>query len=403
MTDQLDDLGLSRTFRAVDGRLAVENAVDKISEPAFSGGQAQHYSGPVGTVVDAKYKVLSLLGEGGMGSVYRVRHLLLEKEMALKTFRTAKLSPDAWARFQREAQAIGKLSHVNIVQVFDFGIGEQNLPYYTMELLVGESLAEKLKRVTRIEVEEVLRIFIDVASGMAHAHGQGIVHRDIKPSNIFMQRSKGPDTAKIVDFGLAKLATSQSLESQSLTATGLIFGSPLYMSPEQSMGLDTDQRTDIYSFGCSLFHALTGEPPFVGKSPLATIYLHQDRLPRRLSEAAAGVVFPERLEAIVGMLLRKDPSQRYQTMLEVQSELKKVQLGQTVNASQSGRAKDKAIPRKAEALEKPKASAGATGRPRMALFAGLATVIVMAGLTFGLSAKLGRPNNEINRPEAASK
>jgi serine/threonine-protein kinase len=321
MPDDLEDLSLSRTFRMVDGHLALEDTFEKILQVSSAGLGSKHSLGLTGTVIDSKYKVLSFLGEGGMGTVYLVLHLLLNKEMALKTFRTANLSPDAWRRFQREAQSIGKLTHANIVQVFDFGIGEQNFPYYTMEFLVGESLAGRLERMGRLRTHEALPIFIAVAGGMAHAHRQGIVHRDIKPANIFMEQSKGLGTPRIVDFGLAKLAESQSLDSQSVTAEGLVFGSPLYMSPEQSHGLDTDQRTDIYSFGCSLFHALTGVPPFVGQNALTTVLMHQQEVPPRLVQAAGGRTFPERLEVIVAKLLAKDAKRRYQSFDEVEREL----------------------------------------------------------------------------------
>lgn len=326
MPDDLEDLSLSRTFKMVEGRLAFDDTFEKILNAGKRSDSPKHSARLLDTVVDSKYQVLSLLGEGGMGAVYRARHLLLNKEVALKTFRTASLSPDSWRRFQREAQSIGKLTHANIVQVFDFGIGEQNFPYYTMELLVGESLADRLAREGRLQAEEALPIFIAVAEGMAHAHRLGIVHRDIKPANIFLERSKGKGNAKIVDFGLAKLATSQSLDSQGMTTQGLVFGSPLYMSPEQCDGLETDQRTDIYSFGCSLFQALTGTPPFVGKTALETIFMHQETVPLRLGQAAPGVIFPERLEELVAKLLAKDAKDRYKTFESVGKRLSLIHL-----------------------------------------------------------------------------
>jgi serine/threonine protein kinase len=212
------------------------------------------------------------------------------------------------------------------VQVFDFGIGGQNFPYYTMELLLGESLANRLDRLKRLESHEALAVFVAVAGGMAHAHRQGIVHRDIKPANIFIQKSKAGGRPKIVDFGLAKLAASQSIDSQTVTGAGLIFGSPLYMSPEQSHGLETDQRTDIYSFGCSLFQALTGTPPFVGDNALATITMHHEKVPPRLGQTAPGVIFPERLEAVVAKLLAKDVKKRYQSFEEVEKDLAAISL-----------------------------------------------------------------------------
>ncbi len=299
MQDYTEDLGLSRTFRIIDGHLSVDDTFEKLLQASVGGEVSKFSAGIIGTVIDSKYKVISLVGEGGMGAVYKVKHLLLNKEMALKTFRTANLGEAAWQRFQREAQSIAKLTHPNIVQVFDFGISEQNFPYYTMELLVGESLAERLQRSARLSIADALTVFKLVADGMAHAHRLGIVHRDIKPANIFIEKDKGLGAPRIVDFGLAKLAASQTVDDQSLTKAGLVFGSPLYMSPEQSLGKDTDQRTDIYSFGCSLFEALTGRPPFLAGSALLTISMHQNSSPPHLVQSAVDFKFPDRLVAIV--------------------------------------------------------------------------------------------------------
>jgi serine/threonine protein kinase len=337
MPDDVEDLGLSRSFRVVDGSLTVEASFEKILKASVASDPSKLSTGLVGTVVDSKYRVLSLLGEGGMGTVYRVLHLNLNKEVALKTFRTANFSQDAWQRFQREAQAIAKLTHPNIIQVFDFGISEQGFPYYTMELLVGESLAERYGREGPLSCDQALPIFIAVAAGMAHAHRQGIVHRDIKPANIFLEQGKGEGIPRMVDFGLAKLATSQGTEEQRLTAAGLVFGSPLYMSPEQSMGLETDQRTDIYSFGCSLFQALTGAPPFSGRTALDTILMHQEKAPPRMVELAKGVTFSQTLEAIMAKLLAKDVKHRYQSFEDVQRDLFEVGPAGSVTSKSVGR------------------------------------------------------------------
>jgi len=277
-------------------------------------------------VIDSKYKVVRLIGEGGMGAVYLVHHLLLQKDMALKTFLSQDLSPEAWQRFQREAQAIARLKHRNIVEVFDFGVMEGRLPYYTMSLLEGESLAERLKRVGLMEPSEALTIFLQVAEALAHAHHHNIVHRDIKPANIFLEKSAlkngGPPQVRIVDFGIAKLAEDKSAdESQALTTVGTIFGSPLYMSPEQSQGLPVDHRSDIYSFGCALFEALTGAPPFIGENAFATLMCHQNNKPARLRSVLPEADLPQRLDNLVASLLAKKPEERYQTFLEVIDEL----------------------------------------------------------------------------------
>ncbi len=311
------DLSMSLPFKVVDGEMSDSDVIEMMMKAAEASKLSDRL---VGTVIDAKYKILSLLGEGGMGTVFSVQHVLLYKEMALKTFRIADLSAEAWQRFQREAQAIGKLAHPNIIQVFDFGISEQNFPYYTMELLTGESLLDRLERDKRLTTAQAISVFVPVADALAHAHRQGIVHRDIKPANIFLVATPNAPVPKLVDFGLAKLA-SQDRETQSLTAVGMVFGSPLYMSPEQSRGRAMDERTDIYSFGCTLFHALTGDPPFLGDNPVEVVQQHQKKTPPRLVQIAPDSDFPDALQAIVDKLMAKDVDSRYQTFEEVQKAL----------------------------------------------------------------------------------
>jgi serine/threonine protein kinase len=324
MNDLLDDLALSRTFKVVGGKLSLDGTFTLPMESTSEFLKGGRPPGIVGSVIDSKYQVLALLGEGGMGSVYRVLHLLLDKEVALKTFRTAQPSPEAWARFQIEARAIGRLNHANIIQVFDFGVADGSFPYYTMELLSGRSLGDEIGVAGPMNYERAIPVFFAVADALAHAHRQGILHRDIKPSNIFMEKNVSGGFPKIVDFGLAKLAGDRNRENQGMTALGTVFGSPLYMSPEQSMGLETDKRTDVYSFGCSLFQVLTGRPPFVGNSFLDTIAMHQTATPPLLVDIAPGQVFPQRVESIVARLLAKNLDERYQTFEEVMEDFLKV-------------------------------------------------------------------------------
>jgi serine/threonine protein kinase len=279
-----------------------------------------------GSIVDSKYKIVGLIGQGGMGAIYKVHHVLLQKEMALKTFRSHGLSQDSWQRFQREAQAIAKLQHKNIVDVFDFGIAEEGLPFYTMELLSGQSLADALSQSGRLAPTDALKIFGQVAQALAHAHRHNIVHRDIKPANVILVAdSPSPSSqlqAKLVDFGIAKLAESSPIsDDQSLTRAGTVFGSPLYMSPEQSLALPTDHHTDMYSFGCALYETLTGKPPFVGDTALITMLHHQRQSPPTLKDGAFDFAFPQRLEALIAKLLAKKPEDRYQNFDQIIEEL----------------------------------------------------------------------------------
>jgi len=327
MDDLTKALALSRSFRITDGNLDDGTLV----AAATGGGVARALKedrrllAPA-TLVDGKYTVLALLGTGGMGAVYRARHLQLNREVALKTFLNGEITSEAWLRFQREVRAIARLDDTNIVKVFDFGIDQNNRPYYTMELLDGLSLAEKLAIDGALPREQTLTYFIAVARGLLHAHHLKMIHRDIKPANIFICNnvSGGAETIKVVDFGIAKLLTDQDMDSQKLTSTGLIFGSPLYMSPEQSLGLDTDERSDIYSFGCALYEALTGKPPFTGPSPFATILMHQQQAAPKLIDKHPDGRFEQRLESLVSKLLAKQPERRYQSFEQVLEALQEV-------------------------------------------------------------------------------
>jgi len=285
-------------------------------------------------ILDSKFQILNLLGQGGMGAVYRARHLNLDKDIALKTFKTRNTSVQAIERFNREVRAVAKLDHPNIIQVFDSGITEQNQPYYTMELLHGDALDEKLKSVGCLDVDEALAVFLQVADGLRSAHNNGIVHRDLKPANIFLAKQTGGKTvAKLVDFGIAKLADG-SVSNQFATAAGTVFGSPLYMSPEQSRGLEVDKRSDIYSFGCTMYEALVGRPPHIGANAFETMILHQTATPLRISEVAPLQNFPPMLEAIVSRLLSKDPDHRPQSFDEIIITLKRLRkMTHTDNAS----------------------------------------------------------------------
>ncbi len=269
-----------------------------------------------------------------MGSVYRVRHLLLNKEMALKTLRRAAPSCVAWQRFQREAQAIARLNHANIVQVYDCGICEGNVPYYTMELLRGQPLSDKLKKYGKLSLENALPIFKSVAAALSHAHCHDIVHRDIKPANIFLDHSQHERTVvKVVDFGLAKLAATQDYDGQATTGSGIVFGSPLYMSPEQATADETDWRTDIYSFGCAFFETLTGRPPFIGRTAFETLQMHLLDVPPQLVEANRFLETNQQLEKVMSKLLAKDVALRYQSFDDVLRDLARLERSSTCDAT----------------------------------------------------------------------
>ncbi|MFA7339730.1 MAG: protein kinase [Candidatus Obscuribacterales bacterium] len=295
----------------------------------------------VGSFIGGTYRVLDFIGQGGMGFVYKVEHLMMVKVLALKVLRSEQVSEDVWKRFRIEAQAIARLDHANVVRIYDMSQTEAGLPFYTMDLLEGESLADYLDEYYRLPVSEALPIFRQVCAGLAYAHDRGIIHRDIKPGNIMLLSDGRENTlprvapvVKIVDFGIAKLSSFDSGFGQGLTRPGEVFGSPLYMSPEQCAGQKLDHRTDMYSVGVTMFQALTGRPPLLGKTAVETTAMHQSVVPPamadviELEEDEEPIVFPPELEEIVARLLEKSPDARYDSLADVASELLALERGE---------------------------------------------------------------------------
>lgn len=287
-------------------------------------------------IVGGRYRLISVLGRGGMGVVYRVEQIFLSKEMALKTLDKSRISQTALNRFQKEAKAAFLLDHPNLIKMHDFGFFTDGTPFLAMELVSGVTLAEDLKKNVMMPIERAIPIFIQLCFGLAYAHERGVVHRDVKPGNIMLiDRSDASKDVgvKIVDFGIAKLLQDEGGEAQSMTRTGEIFGSPFYMSPEQCVGGRVDHRSDIYSLGCVLFEVLTGTPPFVGENALSTMMQHQsgDALPLR--QASLGKAFPESLENLVSKMLAKSPDDRYQNLGVVAHELDCIKRGDAVSRS----------------------------------------------------------------------
>lgn len=280
-----------------------------------------------GTLIDS-YRVISLIGKGGMGAVYKVEQIFLKKEFALKTF-GGTFNEHQARRFQTEAKATSKLDHPNIVRVSDFGLIDNSTPYFVMELVEGISLEEHLRRHGPLSYDEIFAVFIPLCMGLHDAHEMGIVHRDVKPSNIMLVGKQGNWQPKLLDFGIAKLTD----EKTALTQTGEIVGSPLYMSPEQCSAGKVDRRSDIYSLGCTLFEAITGGPPFPGGSAIETIGMHLNQEPQTLKEATMGQDFPADLERIVHSMLAKKPDQRFASARQVAGNLIRLKQGEQLMIS----------------------------------------------------------------------
>ena len=286
-----------------------------------------HELGP-GEIVGGRYKVISVLGRGGNGTVYEVEQVFLKQKLALKTMNATASTEVAAVRFQKEAQAAYKLNHPNLVRAVDFGITEENEPFLAMELVHGKSLREYLHSHTRLTPAEALDIFVPACEAFAYAHDNGIIHRDIKPANILLLESADGKKLipKIVDFGIAKFELGN--EEQGLTRTGEIFGTPLYMSPEQCSGVLVDKRSDIYSLACVLYEALTGGAPFVGKTAVETITQHISTKPLTLKEASLGQDYPPGWQEVISKALEKDPNDRYQSFSQLGDDLQLLKAGQ---------------------------------------------------------------------------
>lgn len=288
----------------------------------------KHYQ--PGEIIGDNYLLTRLLGRGGMGTVYACKHMVLGQPFAIKILTGGLLDAESWNRFQSEARALARLNHPGIVSIYNMGIDDEQYPFYVMELLSGDSLDTLIRRSTLMTVDEAIDLFIQVADALISAHSHGIIHRDVKPSNLMLGMSRqGKINVKLVDFGIARLSKT-GFSSQSQTATGLVFGTPYYMSPEQCDGKKVDERSDIYSFGCTFFEALTGSPPFQGNSALETFMLHQTAEIPTLASRAPDREFPEALELALSKMLSKQPADRYQTMQQLKHDLERVREGKAI-------------------------------------------------------------------------
>lgn len=272
----------------------------------------------LGQTLADSYQIAEMIGKGGMGVVYLGRHARMDRLVAIKMLQAELAQDDASVkRFEQEAKAASCLNHPNLITLHDFGIASTGQPFLVMEYLEGRSLLEIIKLDGPISPARATKIFSQAAEGLSHAHRQGIVHRDLKPSNILLtERNGDPDFVKVLDFGLAKLMPWSGKESQHLTKTGEVFGSPIYMSPEQCMGRELRPTSDIYSLCITLYEALVGKPPFRGPTSLQTASMHMQAPPPPFDEVRKDLCLPHALETVVMKGLQKDPKDRFQTMLE---------------------------------------------------------------------------------------
>jgi len=272
----------------------------------------------IAQLVADRYRVVRKLGEGGMGSVYLAEHVVIEKKFALKVL-APELSrrSDLVARFLQEARSASRIGHENVIDIMDFGQSPDGLVYIAMEFLDGKDLGEIVRGKGAMLWSEARDIVLQICRALRAAHDKGIVHRDMKPENIFLiQREGQPHFVKILDFGIAKVMGLDP-NGPRLTRTGMIFGTPEYMAPEQAEGKDTDHRADIYAVGCIMYHLITGQTPFVAESFMTMLTKHLMEEPVPPSARRPDLVITPEMDALVLKALEKDRDKRWQSMAEL--------------------------------------------------------------------------------------
>ena len=321
-------------------------------------------------ILGERFEVLSFLGQGGMGAVFKVHDHTLGKIVAVKIL-NPRLMHDQQSikRFEQEAKAAIALTHPHLAAVYEYGIGKNNTPFLVMDYLEGTTLDELLKSENTLDYKRAIDIFIQLCEAAHYAHSKGVVHRDIKPSNIIVMRlnrktdteqkldvdgskrtnlgtDAGIEFAKLFDFGIAKVLPNQAIDfTQDMTQTGELFGSPLYMSPEQCKGLPVDGRSDIHALGCVIYKALTGVHPYEGKNFVDTVVkvITQEAPPfaKTRTPTAFGVKPPAVLEQVVLHCLNKSPSDRYSNADLLKLDLEKIRDGKPISLSPKKKKKRK--------------------------------------------------------------
>jgi CheY-like chemotaxis protein len=285
-------------------------------------------AGPAsGRVLGRRYLLEKLLGSGGVGEIYEARDTRTGALVAIKVLRFEhEATVDVVSRLEREAQAADLARHPHVVRVLEIGVDDRGAPFIVQELLRGETLAQRMSRDARLEVDEALALLLPIFEAVGAAHENGVIHRDLKPDNVFLARSyaDGPVIAKVLDFGLSKIRPTP--EALRITQSGAIMGTPAYMSPEQMTGdRAVEASSDVWSLGVILYEALTGRRPFLADTPWKLFLTTLNDEPAPLRALAPDV--PEALEQIILRCLRRPPVERYQSAMELARDVRERCLG----------------------------------------------------------------------------
>jgi len=355
--------------------------------PISAGGVATGYTGT--------YRILGLLGSGGMSDVYKASIESIESLDPISTIKTASVgrivackvllsrlleNKQHYRRFQHEAKLAKRLAHPNIVNVYDAGEIDGR-PFMILEYVDGATLSDICKRTGKLPIERALPIFVQISAALAYAHLNGVIHRDLKPSNIMLTRKNDrEDFVKVVDFGIAKIVTETMAGATQLTKTGDPIGTPAYMSPEQCRGEDVTAATDIYSFGIVMYEVLTGRPPFEASEYYQILYKHMHEMPDSIRDIDLDIRLNRKMENIILKCLAKQADARYQSMDDVKHDLETI-----ITSGASG---SKTIAKLGSTLawigRKTEASLSKPLTTRQWLLAGLAVFVIAIGVTIGV-------------------
>jgi Protein kinase domain len=306
------------------GRFGTPYLVGREPETSCSLGSKPNRLTP-GSIFEERFKILCSLGEGGMGAVFQAHDIVLDRQVAIKILAGAvQANTETVLRLQREARALSRLDHPNLIRVYDFKVSDAGEPYLLMEYVKGVPLEAILEAEGTIERQRCFKLFMDLCDALQHAHDHNVVHRDLKPGNVMRTTHKKVELFKLFDFGIAKFLKDEMPGNIKLTAESGWIGTACYMSPEQFDNVLVDGRADQYSLGCMLYECLTGELPLVGRSWFET-RLMRDRqrisdLPRDIAGSQAG-----ELTALIRRMMDKDPDKRYPDVISVRAELERIE------------------------------------------------------------------------------